>query len=68
MSDDGRRYRITYTYRQWVGKPDPSGFGRASIDYFDPSAAHEAAMKLRRDGHANVRVTPITIQHLVEWP
>jgi len=50
-------YLITYTYRQWTRDPR-SPFSVGKICYRDPSAAHEMAMRLRAQGHANVLVTP----------
>ena len=53
-----RVYRVTYVYRTWKREPH-SPFATASVDYRDPSAAHEAAMKLREKGHTSVRIDPI---------
>ena len=44
-----RRYIVSCLHRN---------FGEYEIVYSDPSAAHEAATKLKSDGHANVRITP----------
>jgi len=43
-------YRICYTHKAWVGKPDPSGFGRATLSSKDPSWIHEQASKLKLKG------------------
>jgi len=44
-------YLVHYTYRQWIGKSDPSGFGTAC---FVAKTKYEALAKreaLRRNGH-----------------
>ena len=47
----GRRYRLVYQYRNWIGRPDPSGFGRAVVSSDDPSWLHEHSIKLQSQGH-----------------
>lgn len=43
-------YRVTYTHKAWVGKPDPSGMGKGTLTSRDPSWIHEQAMKLSLKG------------------
>lgn len=38
------------THRQWVGKPDPSGFGRYEVSSRDPSWLHERMLKDQGNG------------------
>ena len=38
------------TYRQWIGKPDPSGFGRYEVRSKDPSWLHEYMLKAKSRG------------------
>ena len=45
-------YRLVCRYRTWIGKPDPSGFGRFTVASSDPSWLHEEAVRLKRKGHA----------------
>ena len=56
MVPSNRVYVVEYVGRQWVGKPDPSGFGKCRVHYRDPSAAHEAAMGLELKGHKVVGI------------
>ncbi|NBT35435.1 MAG: hypothetical protein EBT03_07830 [Betaproteobacteria bacterium] len=51
MVPHDRIYVVRYISRNWIGKPDPSGFGKYEIIYRDPSAAHEEAMRLVSQGH-----------------
>ena len=70
-----RRYRLTYTYRNWAREPaspfatatvvfdDPSAaheFATATVVFDDPSAAHEYGLKLKQQGHVNIRIEPFT--------
>ena len=52
-----RRYRVTYVHRNWAREPR-SPFAAHTVDYSDPSAAHEAALKLKAQGHLRVQITP----------
>lgn len=56
MVPANRVYVVEYVYRQWVDKPDPSGFGKCRVIYRDPSAAHEAALNLQSKGHKVVGI------------
>lgn len=55
MSDrdypDNKRYRLHVQYKNWVGKPDPSGFGDYYVYSDDPSWLHEEAQRLSRKGN-----------------
>lgn len=44
-------YRIRCRYRQWIGKPDPSGHGVFYVYSNDPSWLHEEALHRQRAGH-----------------
>jgi len=57
-----RRYIVSYLHRNWKNAlTTERHFGEYEIVYSDPSAAHEAATKLKSDGHANVRITPTNL-------
>lgn len=49
------RYRILVQYRQWIGKPDPSGFSTYLLYSNDPSWLHEEAVRIQRRGHRIVK-------------
>lgn len=53
-------YVVSYLYKTWAREPK-SPFASASVTYSDPSAAHEAALKLKSQGHLSVLVTPKVI-------
>ena len=44
-------YRIEATYRQWIGKPDPSGFSTFAVTSEDPSWIHEEKLRILKQGH-----------------
>lgn len=49
------RYQVSVTWRRWIDKPDPAGFGRTTYDTND---LDDSFMRLiQRDGH---RVDSIT--------
>lgn len=54
-----RRYRLTYTYRNGAREP-ASPFATATVVFDDPSAAHEYGLKLKQQGHVNIRIEPFT--------
>ena len=39
------RYMFKMQYRQWVGKPDPSGFGSYYMHTDDPDWGHKQTLK-----------------------
>lgn len=49
--EETKTYRIHAQYRQWIGKPDPSGFGKFYVYSDDPSWTQEKAIDLTRKGH-----------------
>lgn len=49
-------YRITYTHRQWVGKPDPAGFGRGYLTSHSRRWITEQAESLRLNGCRVLRI------------
>lgn len=51
-----RVYVVSYVYRTWA-REQRSTFASASVTYSDPSAAHEAALKLKSQGHLSVLIT-----------
>ena len=48
---DTKLYRIRYMYRQWIGKPDPSGFGKAYLQSSDLQWLQRESQRLTRNGH-----------------
>jgi hypothetical protein len=52
-----RVYVVSYLYRTGACEPK-SPFASASVTYSDPSAAHEAALKLKSQGHLSILITP----------
>jgi len=50
MSLQEKQYRLRIRYKNWIGKPDPSGFGTQHIMSNDPSWLHEEALRRRRWG------------------
>jgi len=52
MPDDQKKlYKVTYQYRQWIRKPDPSGFGKNTVVSDDYSWIHEQCLRLKSQGH-----------------
>jgi len=51
-----KTFRLEYRYRQWIGEPDPPGFGTQFIYTADPSWLHEECLRLTRHGHKVLRV------------
>lgn len=47
----GKKYRLVAQYRNWIGRPDPSGFGKFLYASNDPSWLHEQSVKLQSKGH-----------------
>ena len=45
------KYRIQCRYKNWIGKPDPSGFGTFSINSNDSDYLNQKAHELTRKGH-----------------
>ncbi len=45
------KYKVTYRYRQWIGKSDPSGFGTATVESNDPSWIYKKVLRLTAQGH-----------------
>jgi hypothetical protein len=57
MTNPHRWFRVDAIHPAWKREPN-SPFARHSTFYADPSAAHEAAMRLKNQGHHNVLVVP----------
>ena len=51
-----KTYRIRYRYRQWVGKPDPSGFGIGLVYSDDCEWIHSKAAELHRRGCRGISI------------
>ena len=49
------RYRLSCRYRQWIGKPDPSGFGTFTVESEDPSWLQQHGQELTLKGHKVLR-------------
>lgn len=45
-----KKYRIHCLYKNWIGKPDPSGFGKFYVYSDDPSWLHGESMRRERWG------------------
>ena len=46
----GKSYRIRVKYKNWIGKPDPSGFSEYYVYSDDPAWLHEEALRRKRLG------------------
>ena len=55
-----RVYVVSYMYRTWA-REAKSPFASAMVTYSDPSAAHEAALKLKSQGYLSVLIMPKVI-------
>ena len=49
-------YRIHYQYKNWIGKPDPSGMGTAYIVSEDVSWIHDKCLRLESGGDKVIAV------------
>jgi len=49
-------WRIVARYRQWIGKPDPSGFGEFFVYSNDQSWIRKKVKKLISEGHKILRI------------
>lgn len=48
--EETKKYRLHAKYKNWIGKPDPSGFGDYYVYSDDPSWLHEEALRRTRKG------------------
>jgi len=49
-ADGGKKYRIRVQYKNWIGRPDPSGMGKYYLYSDDPAWLHDAALLRQRWG------------------
>jgi len=48
--EETKNFRLYVQYKNWIGKPDPSDFGKYYIYSDDPSWLHEEALRRKRQG------------------
>jgi hypothetical protein len=54
------KYRITYTYRHWIGKPDPTNMGQGGVICADFISMRIRSQELAANGHRVDSIEDIT--------
>ena len=52
-------YRIEYTYKNWIRKPDPSRFGKATFSCSSLQSRDEKVAWLKKRGHRVDKVVEV---------